>query len=71
MMCHECVMEGRERGAVAICEYCQVFLCKEHLVRLYEECEGLEPFVTCHHQRGRRPPIVAGVPRRAPIRSAG
>jgi len=57
MLCHECVMIGEERPAVALCKFCQVGLCKEHLVALYRE-PATVPQYSCRHN-------PAGLPRRA------
>jgi hypothetical protein len=57
MLCHECMMAGEERPAVALCKFCQVGLCKEHLVALYRE-PAMAPQYSCHHN-------PAGLPRRA------
>lgn len=57
MLCHECIMKGEERPAVAICKFCQVGLCKEHLVALYRE-PATVPQYSCRHN-------PAGAPRQA------
>jgi hypothetical protein len=61
MLCHECAMAGEERPAVALCKFCQVGLCKEHLVALYQR-PATVPQYSCNHN-------PAGLPRR-PIAAA-
>jgi hypothetical protein len=61
MLCHECLMDGRESPPVALCEHCKVFLCKAHLMALYRAGARTVPFFTCGHDRG-------GAPRAAPER---
>jgi hypothetical protein len=59
MLCHECVMVGDERPPVAICEYCKVLLCKEHLIALYCDRGRTPPFMSCGHNRAGRPAATA------------
>lgn len=60
MMCHECAMVGEERPAVALCKFCYVGLCKEHLMALYHEPRTV-PQYSCRHDPAGRPnrPIFA------------
>jgi hypothetical protein len=48
MLCHECLILGEERPAVALCKFCQVGLCKQHLVALYRE-PATVPQYSCQH----------------------
>ena len=60
MLCHECLMEGGESPAVALCQYCQVGLCKAHLIDLYQTLPAsLRP--CCRHDRRGQPmrPVVS------------
>lgn len=60
MLCHECVMTGEERPAVALCKFCQVGLCKEHLVALYRE-PATVPQYSCRHNPAGLPARMAAV----------
>lgn len=61
MVCHECLMAGERRVAVALCPHCLVGLCKEHLVALHRApVGGLVP--TCSHQPGQPAPADVFVP---------
>ena len=57
MICHECARDAAERPAVAVCRFCMVGLCKQHLVELYRDARTF-PQLTCHHQPGA--PFEAG-----------
>lgn len=48
MICHECVMRGAQRSAVALCQFCNVGLCKPHLVALYENPPSFPQYGCCH-----------------------
>jgi hypothetical protein len=60
MLCHECAMAGEERLAVALCKFCYVGLCKEHLMALYQEPATVPQF-SCRHNPAGHPnrPILA------------
>lgn len=65
MLCHECAMVGVERQAVALCKFCSVGLCKEHLMALYQQPPSV-PQYSCWHNPAGRPerPIPVGAERR-------
>ena len=48
MLCHECATGGEERPAVALCRFCFVALCQEHLADAYRQSPGI-PFYARHH----------------------
>jgi len=48
-MCHECARDLAERPAVALCRFCMVGLCKEHLVELHREAHTV-PQLACRHR---------------------
>lgn len=50
MLCHECAAEATDRPAVAVCKFCFVGLCKEHLVEFFGETTA--PQFTCAHRAG-------------------
>ena len=68
MICHECARATAEQPAVALCQFCMVGLCKEHLVDLYRSAHAFPQF-SCRHQPAR--PFDADEPEepgaRAPI----
>lgn len=49
MTCHECLLAGTDRQAVAICKFCLVGLCKEHLVESYRQPVAV-PQYACKHR---------------------
>ena len=51
MNCHECAQVEVDRPAVAICRYCSVGLCKQHLVEMHRS--PTKPLYTCLHRPGR------------------
>ncbi len=51
MDCHECAHAHVERPAVALCRYCSVGLCEEHLVEMHTPAAKL--LFTCLHQPER------------------
>lgn len=53
MNCHECVMAGRDRPAVALCTFCSVGLCKDHLVEALADPPTV-PAYRCRHEPARR-----------------
>ncbi|MBI3966312.1 MAG: DUF2180 family protein [Chloroflexi bacterium] len=57
VFCHECAMDGRQEPAVALCRFCNIGLCKVHLVELYERPHAV-PQYACHHTPWA-PPLVA------------
>ena len=59
MDCHECAESGSVRSAVAVCRFCMVGLCKDHLVAAFRS--RTVPQYGCDHQPDRafRPVPVA------------
>lgn len=53
MKCYMCALEGQEEEAVAICPYCNVALCHEHLAQEAEE-KSETPKYSCTHPRPSR-----------------
>jgi hypothetical protein len=47
-------MNGKAKAAVALCKFCSVGLCKEHLMELYRRPVTV-PQYTCHHDPAGRP----------------
>jgi hypothetical protein len=47
-------MAGEEKQAVALCKFCSVGLCKEHLVMLYRQPLTV-PQYSCGHNPAGRP----------------
>jgi hypothetical protein len=45
MKCYECLTEGRERDAVALCHHCSAALCETHLSCLDDPVTATEPLV--------------------------
>jgi hypothetical protein len=50
MTCHECLTSGADRQAVAVCKFCMVGLCKQHLVESFRAPGGVAPQYACKHQ---------------------
>lgn len=69
MTCHECLMAGGiQQPVTALCRYCFVALCKEHLVELYRDAPTF-PQYSCHHKPGT--PVASDeAGRRAPARGS-
>ena len=57
MNCHECAMDGVQGPAVAICRFCMVGLCKQHLVESFRG--GPVPQYNCRHQAAAPPRATA------------
>ena len=53
MKCYMCALEGREQEAMAICKFCNVALCHEHLVQ-ESEANSATPKYSCTHPRPSR-----------------
>lgn len=53
MKCYVCGLKKRETEAVAICGYCHVALCHEHLVQ-EAEAASTTPKYSCSHPRPDR-----------------
>jgi len=51
MMCHECARTGRRVAAVSACRFCQVGLCKDHLVASFQG--ATVPQCGCEHHPER------------------
>ena len=49
MNCHECFMDGHERPAVALCSFCSIGLCKDHLVAALREPPTVPEYRCQHH----------------------
>ena len=60
MLCHECMMIGRQQPAVALCEFCHVGLCKPHLVELYRSSPTTLQY-SCRHRRAAPAPVRSSV----------
>ncbi len=60
MLCHECLMNGKARSAVALCKFCFVGLCKQHMIELYTQ-QVTVPQYSCRHNPAGLPsrPIEA------------
>ena len=53
MLCHECLMNGKATQAVALCKFCSVGLCKEHLMMLYSQPPTVPQYACRHNPAGR------------------
>lgn len=51
MLCHECAREGIQQPAVGECRFCQVGLCKAHLVGSFKS--AVFPQYSCDHHPER------------------
>ena len=60
MVCHECAVVGKERSAVALCRFCSVALCLDHLADAVREASGLPHYACRHVPGGARPPRKPG-----------
>jgi hypothetical protein len=63
MKCYMCALEGREQEAVAICKFCNVALCHDHLVQEHEENPTAAKF-SCTHPRPSRIAVRETSPRK-------
>ncbi len=70
MLCHECLMNGKAQEAVAVCKFCFVGLCKEHLMLLYSDPPTMPQFACRHNPAGRpsRPLEVGAASRERMLR---
>jgi hypothetical protein len=67
MICHECLMAGTHQIATALCRFCFVALCKEHLIELFREPPTF-PQYACRHAPAS--PIEPASGRRATAHTA-
>ena len=58
MICHECARRSLEAAAVGLCRFCQVALCKDHLVASLSS--GAVPQYGCDHRAEQ--PFGSGQP---------
>ena len=68
MLCHECAAAATERPAVAVCRFCFVGLCKQHLVELFG-ARRTAPQYACTH-RAAEPWPARGIQQPAEIGTA-
>ena len=65
MDCHECAIVGKERPAVALCRFCSVALCLDHLAEAVCDASSV-PQYACRHvpdeARVARQPAPAPLP---------
>ena len=61
MDCHECARTGTELTAVAVCRFCSVALCKDHLVEAFHG-RTVPQYGCDHHPERPFPPVIVIVP---------
>ncbi len=68
MDCHECARTGTERTAVAVCRFCSVALCKDHLVAAFHS-RTIPQYGCQHHPERPFSPVIAAIPAASPPRT--
>jgi hypothetical protein len=61
MNCHECARTHTVRTAVAVCRFCFVGLCKDHLVAAFH-ARTVPQYGCDHHPERALPLVVAAAP---------
>ena len=66
MDCHECAVVGKERPAVALCRFCSVALCLDHLAEAVCDASSVPQYACRHVPDGAR---LARKPAQTPLQA--